>query len=80
MKREKTQKDDVKLEENKSRGKRASKKKLEPVMDFDAYFRRLMAERPHVRLHHKAPMRQYAEANNLLEGTLEQFEKVFKSY
>ena len=49
------------------------------IMDFDLYFQKLMSKGKTL-THHKAAMRQYAEAKNLIEGTEEEFDNVFKNY
>lgn len=59
----------------------AAPKKLQEVMNFDAYFQHLMGSSAgKIQLHHKAPMRQFAEAHKLVNGTKEEFDKVFRLY
>lgn len=51
------------------------------VVSFDAYFSALMKEKSGFILpHHKAPMRRYALDKGLVEGTKEDFDKLFKLY
>lgn len=55
------------------------KKPIDRVFSFDAFFSLLKAKGK-VMAHHKAPMKQYAKANGLEEGTQEEFERLFKRY
>jgi len=52
----------------------------QPVISFDMYFRKMLVTREGTHQHHKLPMKQYAEANGLVEATEEQFEQIFRSY
>lgn len=80
----KSNKDDVKLKEKKQdKSKTSSKtslKKVPQLISFDAYFQGLMRTDSKIYLHHKAPMKKYANKNGLSYATLEQFEKLFKAY
>lgn len=49
-------------------------------MSFDVYFSKMQAQNPRVYKHHKAPMRQFAEARGLTDATEEQFDEIFRSY
>lgn len=59
--------------------KEAPKRDLKPVMNFDAYFQSLMSEKK-VQIHHKAPMRKFAQKAGIDNGTKAEFDKVFKLY
>jgi len=50
------------------------------VLSFDVYFQLLMKRNSKIRAHHKAPMKKYAENNELDEATEEDFDKIFKRY
>lgn len=51
----------------------------EENMTFDVYFQILVKERK-VLAHHKPPMRQFAEANEMSSATRTEFNELFKSY
>lgn len=54
--------------------------KVNPLMSFDAYFSKLMRTKG-MMLHHKAPMRNYAEAQGLKDlATEAAFDAVFERY
>lgn len=80
MRRTKNKKDELKSEEAEKKTKSQSSKKVEPVVSFDAYFRKMMSENQKVQSHHKAPMKAYAKRHDMLNGTLKEFEKLFSSY
>lgn len=51
------------------------------LISFETYFRRLMHKKPEVMLHHKAPMRSFAESSGMAEfATEEDFDRVFSRY
>lgn len=78
--REKSKKNDLQSED-KEFPERGSVSIQEPrVISFDVYFRKMIATKPQVQDHHKAPMRRFAEAKGLLEATEEQFDEIFRSY
>lgn len=57
------------------------KRELKIVLSFDLYFVGLMAEKRGLILpHHKAPMKKYAEAKGIIQGTKEEFDELFKVY
>jgi len=85
MSKEKNNRTDLYLEKKdanaSSEDNTKNSKKLEArVVSFDLYFQMLMKKNPKVYAHHKAPMRQFAEAQSMLEGSEENFDKLFKSY
>jgi len=51
----------------------------EECITFDVYFQILLKERK-VLAHHKPPMRQHAEANEMSSATRTEFNELFKSY
>lgn len=53
--------------------------KVKPLISFDAYFQALVKQQKALP-HHKAPMRTFAKKNDMLNGTKEDFEKLFRSY
>lgn len=54
--------------------------KVKPLMSFDAYFSKLVHTKG-MMLHHKAPMRNYAEAQGLKDlATEAEFDSVFERY
>lgn len=81
MTNKKKSKSVVKSEERKEENvtPRPKSAPVERVISFDAYFNLLKAQGK-AYAHHKAPMRKHAESNGLKEGTLPEFEKLFKSY
>lgn len=51
------------------------------VTSFDAYFRKLMNKSSKIQMHHKAPMRKYAESKGLGQSASEKdFDEAFKTY
>ena len=82
-KREKNQKKEIKSEdrEKEKTVDTSRQKKLDKVISFDVYFQKLMRDRPHVLIHHKAPMRKFAEQKGLKDAATEaEFEEAFKLY
>lgn len=51
------------------------------LISFDVYFQTLMRKDSKIMLHHKAPMRQYAESNGISGlATEQEFDAVFSRY
>lgn len=82
MSRAKKQKIDVKLDnrEEKKVNAPSRKSKLDRIINFDAYFQKLMRKDSKILIHHKAPMRKYAEENGLDTATEKEFDSVFAKY
>jgi len=57
-----------------------SRKSKRCKISFDAYFQMLMSTEDRILVHHKAPMRRYAEQKGLEDATKEEFDKIFKLY
>ena len=57
-----------------------SRRIMKRIMSFDVYFHSLMRKNSKIQPHHKAPMRNYAESQDLKEGTEDQFDRVFRLY
>jgi hypothetical protein len=54
---------------------------LKVLISFDAYFSKMMKEKSHVLLHHKAPMREFARAKGLKDtASIEDFDRIFEQY
>ena len=59
----------------------ASSQKLSEVVSFDAYFSKLVRSNPKIMIHHKAPMRHYAESKGLKDAATEaEFDEAVKQY
>ena len=76
---EEVQKEEEKEQEVK-RPAAPSRKIVKRVMSFDVYFQGLMKKNSKILVHHKAPMRKYAELKGLKEGSEEQFDRIFRLY
>lgn len=59
---------------------KSSRKIVKPVITFDSYFARLLKENTKIQPHHKAPMRSFAKKYGIEEGTLEDFQRIFRLY
>ena len=57
-----------------------TRKIVERVISFDAYFQLMMKKSSSIAPHHKAPMRKYAESKGLKEATEKEFNRVFRIY
>lgn len=56
-------------------------KENKSLIEFDTYFQGLLAiSEGKILPHHKAPMRYFAEEQGLTKGTIEDFDRIFKSY
>lgn len=81
MSRTKKSKSELKLEDKQASGKSAApSRNLEKVMSFDAYFSKMRSKNPQVLLHHKAPMRKYAEQKGLVTAKESEFDEAFERY
>lgn len=68
-------KKDIQLDEEEVQGQEATR------MTFDVYFQKLMRIGSNIYLHHKAPMRQYAESKGLIGAVTEaEFDDAFRDY
>lgn len=81
-KKSKNEKEESKkdIKESNKEESTTSRKIVKPVISFDNYFARMLKEDPKVLPHHKAPMRAYAEQHNLMSGTLDEFQRLFRLY
>ena len=59
---------------------RASRKPVERVLTFDAYFQILISRKGKIQIHHKAPMRKFAIKHGTQEGTEKDFDRLFRLY
>ncbi len=71
------EKDNVEEEDQSTR---VESKSVKLVLSFDMYFQLLRQRDPNVLIHHKAPMRKFAEAQKTENGTVDEFDKIFKKY
>lgn len=78
--REKIKRNDLQSEDKEFPEKAAVATQEPRVMSFDVYFSKQLAQDPTVFKHHKAPMKQFAEARGLKDATEEQFDEIFRSY
>lgn len=52
----------------------------ENKVSFDVYFKRALVKNKKIQAHHKAPMRAFAEKNDIKIATIEEFDKLFEKY
>lgn len=61
--------------------RKPSRKIVERVLSFDAYFVALMRKSGgKIQPHHKAPMKSYAKQHGKLEATEKEFDRLFRLY